>query len=81
MLSKFDSTFQFADKVCKLDRVREMRIFLTKNERRCTRVQQSKFFVKALENTIKIHIPYIKEIELQICNEAQFLFYYFLSRA
>jgi len=37
--------------------------------------------VKALENTIKIHIPYIKEIELQSENEAQFLFYYFLSRA
>ncbi len=32
---------QFADFVCKLSRVREMRIFLAKNERRCTRVQQS----------------------------------------
>jgi len=72
---------QFADKVCKLDRVREMRIFFAKFKRRCTTVQQSKNFVKALENTIKIHIPNIKEIELQILNEAQFLFYYFLSRA
>jgi len=35
--------------------------------------------VKALENTIKIHIPYIIEIELQISNEAQFLFSIFFQ--
>ena len=31
-----------------------MRIFLAKSERRCTNVQQSKLFFKALENTIEI---------------------------
>ena len=31
-----------------------MRLFLKKNERRLTKVRQSKFFFKTLENTIKI---------------------------
>ena len=47
------SSSQFADKVCKLDRLRETKLFLKKNERRPTKVGQSKFFFKALENTIK----------------------------
>ena len=37
-----------------------MSLVLAKNKRRCTRVQQSKFFVKALKNTIKNNIPYDK---------------------
>ena len=32
-----------------------MRIFLAKSERRCTNVQQSRVFVKALENTIILY--------------------------
>jgi|GEM_PF-1614539 len=43
-----------------------MRLVFTKFERRCTKVQQSKDFVKVLENTIKINIPFKNNNELHI---------------
>ena len=43
-----------------------MSLVLAKNKRRCTRVQQSKFFVKALENTIKNNIPYKKKQSFKV---------------
>ena len=65
--------FSLQTKSANRDRLRETKLFFTKFERRCTKVQQSKNFVKALENTIKIFIPYTKqssfnaEMKLDFC--------------
>ncbi|MBR5858873.1 MAG: hypothetical protein IKZ05_03030, partial [Clostridia bacterium] len=71
---------QFADKVCKLNRLREMRVVLKKNERRLTKVRQSKFFFKALENTIKISIPYKNTVYFRLMKVHCF-FCFAISRA
>ena len=51
-----------------------MRLVLKKNERRLTKVRQSKFFFKALENTIKISIPY-KNTVYFLFNESTLLLF------
>ena len=63
------------------NRLREMRVVLKKNERRLTKVRQSKFFFKALENTIKISIPYKNTVHFHFYESALFLLDFFFSRA
>ena len=46
---------------------------MKKNERRLTRVRQSKFFFKALENTIKISIPYKNTVYFRFNESTLFL--------
>ena len=52
-----------------------MRVVLKKNERRLTRVRQSKFFFKALENTIKISIPYENTVYFRFNESTLFLLF------
>ena len=58
-----------------------MRVVLEKNERRLTKVRQSKFFFKALENTTKISIPYENTVYFHFAEKVHCLFYIFFSRA
>ena len=82
---------QFADKVCKLQQTERnegsfevwgprkcLHFWGAKFERRLTKVRQSKFFFKALENTIKISIPYKNTVYFRFTEKVHcFLFRYF----
>ena len=54
---------------------------MKKNERRLTKVRQSKFFFKALENTIKISIPYKNTVYFRFTEKVHCFFGFAISRA
>ena len=71
--------FQFADKVCKLEQTERNEVIFHKKRAQAYNGKVVEFFVKTLENTMGILIPYINAIELQSKNEARFLFFYFFQ--
>jgi len=57
---------QFADKLCKLRQSERNEVIFDEKRASAYNCTTVEFFVKGLENTMKIHIPYEKKISFKI---------------